>query len=184
MFTRLPQWLSGKKSLYTAGDVGSIPGLGRSPGEGNGNLFQYSCKENSMGRRACWVTVHGVSGWGHIKVHQYNWKKRKPQRQKEPYNQGTCECVVFWCWTNNISHIGLLWWLRGKESTCQCKGLGFDPWVRKIPWRRKWQPTPVFLPGKSHRQRSLVGYSLSGCKRIGHNLVTKQHSSIKTTHYF
>ena len=35
---------------------------------------------------------------------------------------------------------------------------GFNPWVRKIPWRRKWQPTPVFLPGKSHRQRSLEGY--------------------------
>ena len=37
--------------------------------------------------------------------------------------------------------------------------LGFDPLVRKIPWRRKWQPTPVFLPGKSHRQRSLMSYS-------------------------
>ena len=49
-------------------------------------------------------------------------------------------------------------WCSGKESTCQCRKLGFDPWVRNIPWRRKWQPTPVFLPGKSHRQRSLVGY--------------------------
>ena len=36
---------------------------------------------------------------------------------------------------------------------------GFDPWVRKIPWRRKWQPTPVFLPGESHGWRRLVGYS-------------------------
>jgi len=35
----------------------------------------------------------------------------------------------------------------------------FDPWVRKIPWRRKWQPTPVFLPGESHGQSTLVGYS-------------------------
>ena len=35
---------------------------------------------------------------------------------------------------------------------------GLDPWVGKIPWRRAWQPTPVFLPGESHRQRSLVGY--------------------------
>ena len=39
-----------------------------------------------------------------------------------------------------------------------------DPWVRKIPWRRKWQPTPVFLPGESHGQRSLVGYSAQGHK--------------------
>ena len=36
---------------------------------------------------------------------------------------------------------------------------GFDPWVRKIPWRRRWGPIPVFLPRKSHGQRSLVGYS-------------------------
>ena len=35
----------------------------------------------------------------------------------------------------------------------------FDPWVKKMPWRRKWQPTPVFLPGKSHGQKSLAGYS-------------------------
>ena len=40
----------------------------------------------------------------------------------------------------------------------------FNPWVRKIPWRRKWQPTPVFLPGEFHGQRSLVGYSPWGCK--------------------
>ena len=50
----------------------------------------------------------------------------------------------------------------------------FDPWVGKIPWRRKWTPTPVFLPGKSHGQRSLVGYSPWGHKRVRNNLVTKQ----------
>ena len=50
--------------------------------------------------------------------------------------------------------------------------MGFDPWVRKIPWRRKWQPTPVFLPGESHGQRSLVGYS-PGVTRVGYDLVTK-----------
>ena len=43
-----------------------------------------------------------------------------------------------------------------KESTCQCRRLRFDRWVGKIPWRRKWQPTPVFLPGESQGQRSLV----------------------------
>ena len=49
----------------------------------------------------------------------------------------------------------------GKESTYQCrrpKRLGFDPWIWKNPWSRKWQPTPVFLPGESHGQRSMVGY--------------------------
>ena len=50
-----------------------------------------------------------------------------------------------------------------------------DPWVGNIPWRRKWQPTPVFLPGKSHGQRSLVGYSLWGQKKkVRHDLETKQ----------
>ena len=44
---------------------------------------------------------------------------------------------------------GLPWWLSSKESTCQCGGRRFDPWVGKIPWRRKWQASPVFLPGKS-----------------------------------
>ena len=55
----------------------------------------------------------------------------------------------------------------GKESACQCRThtkCRFDPWVWKIPWRRKWQPTPVFLPGKSHRERNLVGYSPWGRK--------------------
>ena len=46
----------------------------------------------------------------------------------------------------------------GKESACQCTRRRFDPWFRKIPWRGKWQPTPVLLPGKSHGQRRLVGY--------------------------
>ena len=44
------------------------------------------------------------------------------------------------------------------------QGCGFDTLVGKIPWRRQWQHTPVFLPGKSHEQRSLVGYSPRGCK--------------------
>ena len=54
---------------------------------------------------------------------------------------------------------GLPWWLSGKESTCQCRRHGFNPWVREILWRMKWQPTPASLPGKSDGQRSLVGYS-------------------------
>ena len=50
-------------------------------------------------------------------------------------------------------------WLSGKKSTYQCRKYGLDPWVGKIPWKRKCQPTPVFLLGKSHGQRSLVGCS-------------------------
>ena len=62
--------------------------------------------------------------------------------------------------------IVLPWWLSGKESTYQSRRHGFDPWVGNMPWRRKWQPIPVFLPGKSHGQRSWVGYSPAGCKKL------------------
>ena len=77
------------------------------------------------------------------------------------------------CWAHMIS--GFPRWLSGKECACQCKRCRrcrFDPWVRKIIWRRKWQPTPVFLPEKPHRQRSLVGYSPWG-HRIWHNWATE-----------
>ena len=58
----------------------------------------------------------------------------------------------------------------GKESACRrCQRRGFDPWVGKIPWRRKWQPTPVFLPGRSHSQGNLAGYRPWGHKRIRHD---------------
>ena len=56
-------------------------------------------------------------------------------------------------------------WTQVFHSVClQCGRPRFDPWVGKIPWRRKWQPTPVFLPGESHGRRSLVGYSPQGGK--------------------
>ena len=66
------------------------------------------------------------------------------------------------------------WQLRGKESSCQFRRCGLDPWIGKIPWKRKWQTIPLFLPGKFHGQRSLVGYNSWGRKRVRHNLATKQ----------
>ena len=56
-----PSGSDGKESICNAGDLGSIPGSGRSPGEGNGNPLQYSCLENLMDRGAWWATVHGVT---------------------------------------------------------------------------------------------------------------------------
>ena len=64
-------------------------------------------------------------------------------------------------WFINVSIQG---WLSNKESACQFRRHRFDPWVGKIPWRRKWQHILVFLPGKSHGQKSLVGYGLGSCK--------------------
>ena len=71
----------------------------------------------------------------------------------------------------------LPWCFSGKESACQFRRHGFTPWVEKILWRREWQPTLVFLPGKYHGQRSLVGYSPWGHKRFGHDFATKNRSN-------
>ena len=76
----------------------------------------------------------------------------------------------------NIYNItgGLPWrLLSGKESARQCRRHSFYPWVRKILWKKKWQPTLIFLPEKSHGQRSLVGYGPWGHKRVRHYLATK-----------
>ena len=66
-------------------------------------------------------------------------------------------------------------WFSDKESTCQCRKRRFSPWIRKISCRRKLQLTPEFLPGKSHGQWSLAGFSFSskGHKKIRQSLVNK-----------
>ena len=66
----------------------------------------------------------------------------------------------------SITDLGLPWRLNRKQSACQCKRRGFDPWAGKISWGRKWQPSPAFFPGKVHGQRSLVSYSPWGRKGL------------------
>ena len=90
-------------------------------------------------------------------------------------------------WGNGHVHVALTEilprWLCDKEPTYQCRRrrrCRFPPWVRKIPWRKEQLPTPVFLPGKSHGQRSLAGCSPWGHKRAGHNLATKQQQEGKS----
>ena len=121
----LPWWLSGKESACQS--TSSILGLGRSPGEGEGCLFQYSGLENSMD-----CIVHGVSK-SRIRLSNFHFHS-------------------------------------DKESACQsrrCRRPRFNPWVGKILWRKNWQPTPVFLPGKSHGQWNLVCYGPWGHKESG-----------------
>ena len=89
----------------------------------------------------------------------HHWGRRTPRTQLALILLFKPERIIF------IGSIGIQGFPRdsdGKESTCQCKRRkrrGFNSWVRKIPWWRAWQPTLVFLPGKSYGQRSLVGYS-------------------------
>ena len=167
------------------GDAGSIPGSGRSPGGGHGNLLQYSCLENPMDREAWCAEVHRVTQnqtwlkwlgthippmlcvsvrpW--ISYSNAEFISMSDQILRPPLEEKTVngDGLRF----RNIYGLkeGLPWWLSGKEATCQCKRCRFDPWVGKIPWRRKWQPIPVFLPGESHGQRSLEGYSPWGSQK-------------------
>ena len=86
----------------------------------------------------------------------------------------------------SMPKIQLPWWLSGEESPRQCRRPRFDPWVRKIPWRRKWQPTPLFLSVESDGWRSLVGYIQStGLQRVRHDWATSlsfflSYSSVTT----
>ena len=72
-----------------------------------------------------------------------------------------------WCYS-----LQLPWWRRRERVCLQCRGPRFNPWVRKIPWRREWQLTSVFLPGEFHGQKSLLGYSPG---------VTKSHTTEQLT---
>ena len=73
--------------------------------------------------------------------------------------------------------LSLPWWLRQRRICLQCRRPRFDPRVRKIPWRKEWQLTPVFLPGESHRQESLMGSIRS--QRVRHDWVT---NTLTSTH--
>ena len=77
-------------------------------------------------------------------------------------------------------------WLSGKEFACQCRRCRrhrFDPSVGKIPWRRKWQPAPVFLLGKFQKQRSLLGYGPGESQKVEHDWVTEHaHTTFLKDH--
>ena len=68
----------------------------------------------------------------------------------------------------------LPWWLSGKEPACQCRRCGFDPWVRKTPWRRKWQPAAVFWSPMVKGDWQVTVHRFA---RVRHNLATKQQMS-------
>ena len=130
---------AGKESAHNAGDPNLISGLGRSPREGNSSRI-VELPGEFHGQR----NLAGYSPWG----------------CKESDRTERLSLYI---------PMGLPRWLGGKESTCQCRRCRYHPWVGKIPWKRKWQRTSVFLPGESGGQRNLVGYSLWDCKEMGHD---------------
>ena len=121
----------GKESFCNAGDLASIPGLGRFPGEGNGNMLQF-LPGKPHGQRS----LVGYSPWG--------------CKELDMTEQLTYTCEGFQGGTNAKEPIC---------QSRRHKRCGLDTWIRKIPWRRPRQPTLVFLPGESYGQRSLAGSS-------------------------
>ena len=115
-----------------------------------------------------------VKGWGGINQ-EFGINITTLLYIKQITNRAYCvaQRTIFFCiFTNSYVYLivvilmGLPRWLNGKEPTCQCRRLRFNLWIGRIPWERKWQPTPVFLPGKFSGQRSLLGYSPCSRKRI------------------
>ena len=125
-------------------------------GEGNGNPLQCSCLENPRDGGAWWASIYGVAqsltGLKRLSSSSRNaeTKEEQSRNNRAVIKQGPGFST------------GLPRWFYGKESACQCKRhkrCRFSPWVGKIPWRRSWLPTPVFLPEESQGRGSLVGFS-------------------------
>ena len=72
-----------------------------------------------------------------------------------------------------LKNTGVPWWLRRWRIRLQCGRPGFNPWVGKIPWKRTWQPTPVFLPGESPQTEEPGGLQSMGSQKVGHDWATK-----------
>ena len=88
---------------------------------------------------------------------------RAARTQQPMWGRKACIPLPDWRAVISTRHLcGLPGWLSGKESACQGRRPRFDPSSRNIPWRRQWQPSPGFLPGECHGQRSLVGHSPLG----------------------
>ena len=127
-------------------------------------IGKYPDAGRDWGREEKGTTEDEIAGWHHqLDGHEFEWTLGVG------VGQGGLACCDSWGrkeldTTDRLNWTKLNWrWLKWlKKSACQCRSHGkqeFDPWVRKIFWRRKWQPTPVFLPGKSRGQRSLTSYS-------------------------
>ena len=201
----------GKEPIYNAGDTSSIPGLGRSPGEGKGYPLQYSSLENSMESIG-----HGVSKsrtqLSSLPFHCFGRKNMvckpglvlslnpslsvngdsfvficqllagldftstvQPSKYSLGFLPGDVQnLITFLTLTLSLSFLTLISTgassfpkalfqhrnksrISSKESACQGQRWGFNPRVGKIPWRRKWRSSTIFLPGESNGQRSLAG---------------------------
>ena len=120
-------------------------------GEGNGNPLQCSCLENPRDGGVWWAAVYGVA------------QSRTQLKRLSSSSSSSSRYIYIMC---SISRLDFSHGSDGKEICLQCGRPGFNPWNGKLPWRKEWKPTPIFLPGEFHGQRSLAGYSPRGSKEL------------------
>ena len=142
-----------------------LPATCTPPGK-PGSFFQFT-----MAKKDTWFYFETVSD---LNIKKSVFSHEEQGSIKEPWEAVTVAPLLWTCMRcirrKQGWHIytGFPGGTGGKEPACQCrrhKRRGFKPWVRKIPWRRAWQPTLVFLPGETRGQRRLVGYSPLGGKQ-------------------
>ena len=106
-----------------------------------------------------------------------SWHRPSQEDNTKIYLVSTCRSVTPSTVKTVSARSSISSGASGEEPVCQCRRQELDPWARKIPWRREWQPTPVLLPGEAHGQRSLAGYSPWGLKESDMTLLggTKFH---------
>ena len=135
-----------------------------------------------MGRGAWWATVHGVTKSQRdceTSLSLFTFMHWRRKWQPTPVSMGSHRVGHNWrdLAVAAAKPWNLPWWLRWQRICLQCRRLRFNPWVRNIPWRREWLPTPVLLPAESHGLRSLVGSM--GSQRLRHDWATKHTHTMK-----
>ena len=159
-----PGGSDGKVSACNAGDPGSIPGLGRSPGEGNGDPLQYSCLENSMDGEAWWATVHGIAKnqtrLSNFTFFLFFWCWERLKAGGEGDDKGwdgwmASPTLWMWVWVSSRS-----WWQTGKPGVLQSMGSQSRTWLSS--WTELNWPCGMFpWSGIEHISPTLKVWSLN-----------------------
>ena len=168
---------SGKELTCQKRRLGFNPWVRKIPWRRTCNPFQYSCLENPTDRGAWWATVHGITQswtrqkWLSLQACTHLIRKGTKMGGRLFLKGDFPKVKAF----KNCLLLLSLWGFPGDavvknpSAMQKTQDAGSIPWAGKIPWSRIRQPTPVFLPGKSRGQRSLVGYSPWGWKELGTN---------------